>query len=276
MLCSAYLWSTSLCHQGVRLAKVSASRAPPARLELGWDEVEYDNRYSEDDEMDAVQGTWTEDVELILGADMLLTASSSSDDDMDELQSLVGEWQEQQALADESGGPTTASQQVVMTQRPSPSPSRPEPHTPRPAARSPPTAQASMMESWRALLSRKERDLQRSAKAGREKKEASWVPAALTGWYEEGAEDETETLTTDEDAGSTEREDQEFVREWQLHAENQRQRQQGQERQERLAVGVRVRVRATLNLTPTLTLTLPLTLTTHLSPFTLTLTLTLS
>ena len=131
MLCSAYLWSTSLCHQGVRLAKVSASRAPPARLELGWDEVEYDNRYSEeeDDEMDAVQGTWTEDVELILGADMLLTASSSSDDDMDELESLVGEWQEQQALADESGGPTTASQQVVMTQRPNPSPSCPEPQT---------------------------------------------------------------------------------------------------------------------------------------------------
>ena len=131
MLCSAYLWSTSLCHQGVRLAKVSASRAPPARLELGWDEVEYDNRYSEeeDDEMDAVQGTWTEDVELILGADMLLTASSSSDDDMDELESLVGEWQEQPALADESGGPTTASQQVVMTQRPNPSPSCPEPQT---------------------------------------------------------------------------------------------------------------------------------------------------
>jgi len=97
-----------------------------------------------------------------------------------------------------------------------------------------------MMESWRALLSRKERDLQRSAKAGREKKEASWVPAALTGWYEDdglSAEDETETLSTDEDAGSTEREDQEFVREWQLHAEKQRQRQQ---RQERLAGRVRV------------------------------------
>ena len=91
-----------------------------------------------------------------------------------------------------------------------------------------------MMESWRALLSRKERDLQRSAKAGRAKQEASWVPAALTGWYEEGAEPETETLTTDEDAGSTEREDQEFVREWQLHAERQRQRQQGVGRQERL------------------------------------------
>ena len=60
------------------------------------------------------------------------------------------------------------------------------------------------------------------------------VPAALTGWYEEGAEPETETLTTDEDAGSTEREDQEFVREWQLHAERQRQRQQGVGRQERL------------------------------------------
>ena len=28
-----------------------------------------------------------------------------------------------------------------------------------------------MMESWRALLSRKERDLQRSAKAGRAKQE---------------------------------------------------------------------------------------------------------
>ena len=79
-----------------------------------------------------------------------------------------------------------------------------------------------MMESWRALLSRKERDLQRSAKAGRAKQEESWVPAALTGWYEEGAEPETETLTTDEDAGSTEREDQEFVREWQLHAERAR------------------------------------------------------
>jgi hypothetical protein len=93
-------------------------------LELGWDEVEYDNRYSDDDEVDAVQGTWTEDAELILGADMLLgAASSSSDDDMDELQMLVGEWQEQQALADESGGPTTASQQVAMTQRPNPSPS---------------------------------------------------------------------------------------------------------------------------------------------------------
>ena len=89
-----------------------------------------------------------------------------------------------------------------------------------------------MMESWRALLSRKERDLQRSAKAGRAKQEESWVPAALTGWYEEGAEPETETLTTDEDAGSTEREDQEFVREWQLHAE--RQRQQGVGQQERL------------------------------------------
>ena len=131
MLCSVYLWLSvictppiSLCHQSVRLAKVSASRAPPARLELGWDEVEYDNRYSDDDEVDAVQGTWTEDAELILGADMLLgAASSSSDDDMDELQMLVGEWQEQQALADESGGPTTASQQVTMTQRPNPSPS---------------------------------------------------------------------------------------------------------------------------------------------------------
>jgi hypothetical protein len=131
MLCSVYLWLSvictppiSLCHQSVRLAKVSASRAPPARLELGWDEVEYDNRYSDDDEVDAVQGTWTEDAELILGADMLLgAASSSSDDDMDELQMLVGEWQEQQALADESGGPTTASQQVAMTQRPNPSPS---------------------------------------------------------------------------------------------------------------------------------------------------------
>ena len=39
-----------------------------------------------------------------------------------------------------------------------------------------PTAQASMMESWRALLSRKERDLQRSAKAGRAKKEAKLIP----------------------------------------------------------------------------------------------------
>ena len=127
MLCSAYLWSTSLCHQGVRLAKVSAPRAPPARLELGWDEVEYDNRYSDDDEMDATQGMWTEDAELILGADMLLGESSSSDDGMDELESLVGEWQEQQALADESGGPTTASQQVATAQGPNPSPSEPEP-----------------------------------------------------------------------------------------------------------------------------------------------------
>ena len=106
----AYLFTTSLC-QSARLSKLSAPRAPPARLELGWDEAEYDDRYSDDDEMDAVQGTWTEDAELILGADMLL--STSAEDDMDELQSLVGEWQEQQALADESGGPTTASQQAA-------------------------------------------------------------------------------------------------------------------------------------------------------------------
>ena len=116
-----------------------------------------------------------------------------------------------------------------------------------------------MMESWRALLSRKERDLQRSAKAGRAKKEASWVPAALTGWYEEGAEDESEPpLTTDEDAGSTEREDQEFVREWQLHAEKQRQRQQ---RQERLVVRVRANPNLALALALTLALALALTLT---------------
>jgi hypothetical protein len=109
MLCVAYLWPTSLWHQGARLARFSAPRAPPARLELGWDEVEYDNH--DDDEMDAVQGTWTADE---LGGDMLLgAASSSSDDGMDdELQSLVGEWQEQQAIADESGGPATAAQQV--------------------------------------------------------------------------------------------------------------------------------------------------------------------
>ena len=125
MLCSVYLWLSvictppiSLCHQSVRLAKVSASRAPPARLELGWDEVEYDNH---DDEMDAVHGTWTADE---LGGDMLLgAASSSSDDGVDELQSLVGEWQEQQAIADESGGPATAAQQVAQAQRPNPSPS---------------------------------------------------------------------------------------------------------------------------------------------------------
>ena len=95
MLCLASLWPTSLWHQGARLARVSAPRAPPARLELGWDEVEYDNH--DDDEMDAVHGTWTADE---LGGDMLLgAASSSSDDGVDELQSLVGEWQEQQAIA---------------------------------------------------------------------------------------------------------------------------------------------------------------------------------
>ena len=118
MLCVASLWPTSLWHQGARLARVSAPRAPPARLELGWDEVEYDNH---DDEMDAVHGTWTADE---LGGDMLLgAASSSSDDGVDELQSLVGEWQEQQAIADESGGPATAAQQVAQAQRPNPSPS---------------------------------------------------------------------------------------------------------------------------------------------------------
>ena len=119
MLCVASLWPTSLWHQGARLARVSAPRAPPARLELGWDEVEYDNH--DDDEMDAVHGTWTADE---LGGDMLLgAASSSSDDGMDELQSLVGEWQEQQAIADESGGPATAAQQVAQAQRPNPIPS---------------------------------------------------------------------------------------------------------------------------------------------------------
>ena len=119
MLCVASLWPTSLWHQGARRARVSAPRAPPARLELGWDEVEYDNH--DDDEMDAVHGTWTADE---LGGDMLLgAASSSSDDGVDELQSLVGEWQEQQAIADESGGPAMAAQQVAQAQRPNPIPS---------------------------------------------------------------------------------------------------------------------------------------------------------
>ena len=130
MLCVASLWPTSLWHQGARLARVSAPRAPPARLELGWDEVEYDNH--DDDEMDAVHGTWTADE---LGGDMLLgAASSSSDDGVDELQSLVGEWQEQQAIADESGGPATAAQQVPT---PEPQPQLSRASDPRPVARSP-------------------------------------------------------------------------------------------------------------------------------------------
>ena len=61
--------------------------------------------------------------------------------DLGELETLVAAWQEEQAIADETGAPATAKQQ------------------------------ASMMSSWRAMLARREADLVREAAAGRQKSE---------------------------------------------------------------------------------------------------------
>ena len=144
MICAASLWSSGLCPGGIApRRRQQQQRHQLLRLQVDWRDYD-EGGYVDDDSVEMPSSS-----AFIIGEDPLLGPNPLAED-MDELKSLVSEWQEQQAIQDESGGPTSASQQ------------------------------ASMMASWRRLLAKRERDLVRSAAAGRQKS-VGWVPAALTG-----------------------------------------------------------------------------------------------
>ena len=140
------------------------------------------------EQMYGLSGFSVVDASEALGAD--------EDTLLEEVDELVSNWQDVLANEDTTGAPPDAAQQEAM------------------------------MASWREMCEARERELRKSGR--RDRKRIGWIPAHLAGYQEdasggrERAKAHAREVAAAQAAAREQREDDEFVREWQLHAEGTR------------------------------------------------------